>query len=241
MTPQQQTGSSLRLERVTFAIGIALLAFCGAAWLHRTVLSRAALAKFYMSAGGTQAIPIQPVRDPATGTLLDFSLWSAKRIAAFKESLTTNTKLPLAVVRIPKIHLEVPVFDDTDEFTLNRGLGRIHGTARIGRDGNLGLAGHRDGFFRGLKDLVVGDEIDLVRLEQTDIYVTSKIRIVNPDDVSVLSPTPTPTLTMVTCFPFYFIGNAPQRYVVTATLTNSSQTNKSANVDSNSDGKKNSD
>jgi sortase A len=199
------------------------------------------LARFYQNRAETHAGTAQQVLDPATGSAVDFSLWSSKRVDAFKNSLTLNTKAPLAVIRVPKIHLEVPVFDDTDDFTLNRGLGRIHGTAQIGQTGNLGLAGHRDGFFRGLKDVVAGDEIDLVRLEQTDVYVISKIQIVGPDDVSVLNPTPTSTLTLVTCFPFYFIGNAPQRYIVTASLKNSSQTNRSASMDSNPNGKKDSD
>jgi sortase A len=241
MSVDQQAAQGLRLERVLFAIGLALLTFWGAAWLHRTILSRSALAKFYGSRAETQARMTQPVLDPATGSPIDFSLWSPKRVDAFRSSLTLNTKPPLAIIHVPKIHLEVPVFDDTDDFTLNRGLGRIHGTTQIGQTGNLGLAGHRDGFFRGLKDVVAGDEIDLVLPGRTEIYVISKIQIVNPDDVSVLNPTPTSTLTLVTCFPFYFIGNAPQRYIVTASLTNSSQTNGSASVDSNPNGKKNSD
>jgi sortase A len=241
MNVERHAAQSLRLERVLFVIGFALLTVWGAAWLQRTVLSRAALVRFYANKVETHPYATQPVLDRATGSAVDLSLWSAKRIDAFKNSLTINTKLPLAILRVPKIHLEVPVFDDTDDFTLNRGLGRIHGTAQIGQTGNLGLAGHRDGFFRGLKDVVAGDEIDLVRQEQTDIYVISKIQIVNPDDVSVLNPTPTSTLTLVTCFPFYFIGNAPQRYIVTASLTNSSHTNERASVDSNPDGKKNSD
>jgi sortase A len=241
MNVDQQATQSLRLERVLFAVGFALLTVWGAAWVHRTVSSRATVARFYANNVEGHSDAAQQVLDPATGSAVDFSLWSAKRIDAFKNSLTLNTKAPLAVIRVPKIHLEVPVFDDTDDFTLNRGLGRIHGTAQIGQIGNLGLAGHRDGFLRGLKDVAAGDEIDLVRQEGTDFYVISRIQIVSPDDVSVLNPTPTPTLTLVTCFPFYFIGNAPQRYIVTASLKNSGQTNASASVDSNPDGKKNSD
>jgi sortase A len=240
MNAEQQAGPSLKLERILFAIGFALLMVWGAAWVHRFVSSRAALARFYANRVETHANAAQQVLDPATGNAVDFSLWSPKRVEAFKNSLALN-KAPLAIIRIPKIRLEVPVFDDTDDFTLNRGLGRIHGTAQIGQIGNLGLAGHRDGFLRGLKDVAAGDEIDLDRLEGTETYVISKIQIVSPDDVSVLNSTPTPTLTLVTCFPFYFIGNAPQRYIVTASLKNSSQTNASASVDSNPNGKKNSD
>jgi sortase A len=140
---------------------------------------------------------------------------------------------PIAVLRIPHIQLEVPVYDDTNDLILNRGVGRILGTAHVGEIGNLGIAGHRDGFFRGLKDLAPGDEIGLDRIGQSDAYVVEKIEIVNPDDVSVLAPTPTPTLTLVTCFPFYFVGSAPQRYIVTASLMYSSLPNNSAAEDFN--------
>src|SRR5262249_28485530 len=140
-----------------------------------------------------------PSLDPSSGSMVDFRLWSAKRIDAYRDSLTKKTDAPLAVLRVPKIRLEVPVFNDTDDLTLNRGVGRILGTAQVGQSGNLGIAGHRDGFFRGLQGIVEGDIIQLDRPGQTDQYVVSQIQIVNPDDVSVLAPTPAPTLTLVTC------------------------------------------
>jgi sortase A len=134
------------------------------------------------------------------------------------DSLAKKTDRPLAILRIPTIHLEVPLYDDTDDLTLNRGVGRILGTAQVGEGGNLGIAGHRDGFFRGLMDLVPDDEIDLDRIGHSDTYVVEKIEIVNPEDVSVLNPTRVPSLTLVTCFPFYYVGSAPQRYIVRASM-----------------------
>lgn len=166
------------------------------------------------------------MNDPISGSRVDFSLWSAKRVGAYKESLVTKADRPLAVLRIPKIHLEAPVYDDTDDLTLNRGVGRILGTARVGEGGNLGIAGHRDGFFRGLKDLAPGDEIDLDRIGKSDTYVVEEIRIVSPEDVSVLNPTPVPSLTLVTCFPFYYVGSAPQRFIVHASITGFDQLHK---------------
>jgi sortase A len=204
------------------------------------VLSRAALAKFEAELAKARNKQVPPVRDPATGSAVDFTLWSEKRIEAFKASLTTTTEAPLAVLRIPKIQLEVPVFEDTEEFTLNRGVGRIVGTAQIGQGGNLGIAGHRDGFFRGLKDVAVGDVIEVAGREKTDTYVIRKMQIVKPEDVSVLDATATPTLTLVTCYPFYFVGSAPERYIVTAEQANSSQTVKGASEDSKPNGKKSS-
>jgi sortase A len=230
----------LRLERILFAFGVALLLLWGAAWIHRTVLSRAALATFAANRLSTSSPAGLSMRDPQTGGTVNFALWSSKRVNAFRESLLAKNSLALAVVRIPKISLDAPVFEDTDDLTLNRGLGRIIGTAHIGQPGNLGIAGHRDGFLRGLKDVRLGDAIDLVLPQRTDTYTITRIQIVNPDDVSVLSPTKTPTLTLVTCYPFYFIGSAPQRFIVTASLTSSSQTNASARLDSIPNGKKSS-
>ena len=129
-----------------------------------------------------------------------------------------NPDAPLAVLRIPKIQLEVPVFDGTDAATLDHGAGRIAGTAQVGGGGNVGIAAHRDRFFRGLKDVVPGDPIELARPGQTDRYIIDWIRVVRPTDVFVLEPTPGPAVTLVTCFPFYFIGSAPQRYIVRASL-----------------------
>jgi sortase A len=155
---------------------------------------------------------------------VDFRLWSAKRISAYEDSVTRKTDAPLGILRIPKIKLEVSVFNDTDDLTLNRGVGRILSTAQAGASGNLGIAGHRDGFFRGLQYLAPGDVVELVRPRHSDRYTVSQIRIVTPEDVSVLDPTAVPTLTLVTCFPFYFVGHAPKRYIVTALLESSHET-----------------
>jgi sortase A len=124
----------------------------------------------------------------------------------------------IAILRIPKLHLEVPVLDGTDAITLNRGVGRIRGTAFPGQSGNIAIAGHRDGFFRGLKDIHAGDKIELLAAQRTDIYIVDRTVIVDPDNTSVLENGATPALTLVTCYPFHYIGNAPRRFVVEASL-----------------------
>jgi sortase A len=149
---------------------------------------------------------------------IDFSLWSDKRIKAFQKSLLENTDPPLGILRVPKIKLEVPVYAGTDDQTLDLGVGWIDGTAKPGQPGNIGLAGHRDGFFRGLKDVVTGDQMDLLLPDRTDQYVVDRIVIVTPEDVSVLNPRPQSSVTLVTCYPFYFVGSAPQRYIVQASI-----------------------
>ena len=217
-----------RVELLFLGIGLALLAVWGGAWIQRTVSSRAAVKRFKAEQVSSQATPIN-MNDPASGSLVDFSLWSEKRVGAYKQSLVDKADRPLALLRIPKIHLEVPVYNDTDDLTLNRGVGRILGTAQIGAEGNLGIAGHRDGFFRGLKDISPGDEIELVRIGQSDRYVVENIQIVNPEDISVLEPTPKPAMTLVTCFPFYYIGSAPQRFIVRASITGLDQSHHKTN------------
>ncbi|MBS1842570.1 MAG: class D sortase [Acidobacteria bacterium] len=150
---------------------------------------------------------------------IDFALWSDKRVAAYEESLGSSTDIPIAVLAVPRLHIKAAVFNGTEDLTLNRGVGRIIGTAKPGQSGNIAIAGHRDGFFRGLKDAEVGDTIDLVTPQRTYRYSIESTQIVNPDDVSVLQPTSRPSLTLVTCYPFYFIGHAPQRYIVHASIT----------------------
>ncbi|HEY3516420.1 MAG TPA: class D sortase [Gammaproteobacteria bacterium] len=144
----------------------------------------------------------------------DQALWSAPRIAAYRDSVNVARDIPLGVLTIASVELEAPIFEGTAALTLNRGIGRIEGTAEVGASGNLGLAGHRDGYFRVLKDVRVGDTIDVQSLASTTRYRISEISIVEPSDVHVLAPTGTATLTLVTCYPFYFIGEAPQRYIV---------------------------
>jgi sortase A len=207
-----------KIEHVLLATGLTLLAVWGGAWIYRTVSSRAAVKEFEADHAPSSGVNSGTVNDPASGSQVDFSLWSAKRVGAYKDSLVKKGDRPLAVLRIPKIHLEVPVYNDTDDLTLNRGVGRILGTAHVGEGGNLGIAGHRDGFFRGLKDLAPEDQIELVRVGQSDTYVVERIQIVNPEDVSVLNPTRVPSLTLVTCFPFYYVGSAPQRFTVHASM-----------------------
>jgi sortase A len=208
-----------KTERILLIIGLTLLAIWAAARFHRAVASRAAISRFQGEVAGTPREISQNPADLASSLKVDFQLWSIKRVEAFEDSLGKKTEAPLAILRIPKINLEVPVFNDTDDLTLNRGVGRILGTARLGERGNLGIAGHRDGFFRGLKDLGPGDEIELFRTGRSDTYVVEKIEIVNPEDVSVLKPTRDASLTLVTCFPFYYVGSAPQRFIVHASIT----------------------
>lgn len=206
-----------RMERALLICGVALLALYGASRIEGILTSRAAVKAF--DTFDSTAIAAGPdVGEGPASPEGDFSVWVDHRVQAYKPSLTKETGAPLAVLRIPKIHLVVPVFDGTDDLTLNHAVGRIAGTARPGEPGNIGIAGHRDGFFRGLKDIAIGDTIELKTPKGIDVYAVEQINIVSPDDVTRLRPRSVPSLTLVTCYPFYFIGSAPKRYIVTTSL-----------------------
>ncbi len=177
-------------------------------------------------ASESAAPPPAASADRPRGTEPDYSLWSEKRIQDYRESLKQRNDKPLAILSIDKLGLKVPVYNGTDEINLNRGAGRIKGTARVSANGNLGIAGHRDGFFRVLKDVEVGDTIDMLTFKDKRKFVVSSIDIVDPSDISVLAPTEDTTITLVTCYPFYFVGHAPKRYIVKGKLL-SSQVNNS--------------
>ncbi len=144
------------IERLLLILGLVLIAIYAAAYVHRTILSRAELKRF-RDLQAEQPVETADHFPPVTQFKLDVSLWSQKRIAGYEQSLTGYVDPPLAVLRISKVHLEAPVLDGTDDVTLNRGVGHIVGTDRPGEDGNIGIAGHRDGFFRALKDVTPGN------------------------------------------------------------------------------------
>jgi sortase A len=208
------------IQMVLMIVGVSLLAIFVTAHIHRMLLSRAALEGF--KEAEEQKLPKKEVRSLADKHFtFDFTLWSPQRIADYEKSLAANLSPPIGILRIVKPHLEVPVLDGVDHISLNRGVGYIPGTAYPGVRGNIGIAGHRDGFFRVLKDVGIGDVIELETLERIDIYQVKTVVIVDKNDVSVLRPTSVPILTLVTCYPFYFIGSAPKRYIVVASLITS--------------------
>jgi sortase A len=144
--------------------------------------------------------------------------WSPARIAAFDALASDDAaaEAPEGLLRIPSIQLEVPVFSGTDDAALTRGAGHIDGTPEPGESGNVGIAAHRDGWFRALKDVQVGDVVELETLAGIREYRVTDLSIVEPDDIHVLDPTARDAVTLVTCYPFYFVGSAPQRYIVRA-------------------------
>jgi len=123
----------------------------------------------------------------------------------------------LGRLEIPRLGVKAMVREGADESTLQRAVGHIPGTALPGSIGNVALAGHRDTFFRGLRNIQKNDAIDLETEDGTYRYVVQSTKIVGPRDVSVLAASTGETLTLVTCYPFYYVGSAPKRFIVRAT------------------------
>ncbi|HKX56128.1 MAG TPA: class D sortase [Xanthomonadales bacterium] len=232
---QKRRTGLLWFERIALGSGLVLLLTFAGFKLEQGESGDAGLAAFYQqvhAAGVLESVPADS--EPATAIIADpfasspasghlqsrppeFEFWSEKRISEYRQSLLQETEPPLGVLRIERLGMEVPVYNGTDDFVLNRGVGRIEGTAGIDAPGNLGIAGHRDGFFRGLKDIKAGDVLELQTIHGAMQYRVGSTVIVDPNDVSVLAPTPGRTLTLVTCYPFYFVGHAPKRFIVQAT------------------------
>ena len=185
---------------------------------HLSVGSRTAHAESEQPSGNT---PAQSQVISLEGYSPDQTLWSPKMIAKYETAKHTE-ETPLALLKIDRLNLEAPIYYGTKRITLDRGLGVVEGTAEPGETGNIGVSGHRDSFFRVLKDIEVGDTIEMQTLEGIQNFQVSNISIVDALDVSVLDPTDTTVLTLITCHPFYYVGYAPNRYIVRATLVGES-------------------
>jgi sortase A len=146
----------------------------------------------------------------------DYSLWNGQRITDYEEAIKVDASPALGVLTIEKLNINVPIYNGTDDFNLDRGAGRIKGMAKMDEDGNLGISGHRDGFFRTFKDIEVGDDIEIQTPRGVETYAVSSINIIPKEDTSPLAPSDEKMLTLITCYPFYYVGHAPKRMIVKA-------------------------
>jgi sortase A len=161
--------------------------------------------------------------------LLDARLYQAEQARRFDQELK-ETKLPraessgiavsegspLGRIEISAVGLKTMILEGTEEGTLQRAVGHIRGTSLPGQRGNVAIAGHRDTFFRGLRDIRVNDEITLTTLSGSYHYRVDSTRVVKPEETEVLKDDGADTLTLVTCYPFNFVGSAPRRFIVRA-------------------------
>ena len=135
-----------------------------------------------------------------------------KRIAKSR----TVRPIGLGVVEIPRLKLVSLIRPSSNDFDLARGVGHVEGTAKPGDHGLVALAGHRDSFFRSLREVRIGDTVRVKSPLSLRSYTVTETKIVEPADLSVLSPAEKDRIVLVTCYPFDFIGAAPQRFIVIA-------------------------
>jgi sortase A len=183
---------SLWLERTCWTAGTLLLVSCLAAYGRMATYQRIQLAQF----------SAQPQsREAGNNVVLPGSV--------------------LGKLVIPRLGLSAIVNEGDDEPILMRAVGHIPGTAFPGYAGTVALAGHRDTFFRALKDMRDGDAIVFESGQVAHRYRVVRTQIVAPDDVAILKPAAEPALVLITCYPFTYIGHAPKRFAVTARLVSS--------------------
>jgi len=205
----------LRWSRyLSLGIGILLLGYCG------FVLVDARLYETYQSRRFQQALKsLTPSNGGAENP------YSSSLLAAEAESNPTRTESPgiasrqgsaLGRIEIGAIGLETMIMEGTDAKTLRRAVGHISGTPLPGQQGNVAIAGHRDTFFRALRNIREDDEITLTTVAGLYRYRVNSIKVVEPDDMAVLDNSDAANLTLVTCYPFYFVGPAPKRFIVRA-------------------------
>jgi sortase A len=202
-----------KTEQELTTLSLLAVMLTGSAFLYTTFGSGSAIAATEQTV--TRG-PEQLQEISLEGYAPDQSMWAEKMIAKYEKVKDTG-EAPLAMLKIERLNVEAPVYFGTKKVTLDRGIGIVEGTANLGEVGNIGISGHRDSFFRPLKDIKLGDKIEMRTAEGIQDFEVTDISIVDALDVSVLDPTDTTVLTLITCHPFYYVGYAPDRYIVRAT------------------------
>ena len=203
--PRKQTG--LRwLERVLLVIGIMSLGY------YAYVSAESALYQAYEERELAAILASAPPPAPAATNRATITRPAVARVRPARGAA-------IGRLEIPRLGVSAIVRAGTDARTLRLAVGHIPGTAMPGDGGNIGLAAHRDTFFRRLGEIRPDDTVRLVTPGGTFEYRVSGTKVVEPDDVWVLDQTKEPTLTLVTCYPFRYVGSAPQRFVVRALAT----------------------
>jgi sortase A len=204
----RRSRSILLLARWFFlALGVALLGVVGYALLDAKLYQERENKRLNQamkpSAEASAGVPMQvlPVRLSATAEVQHVKVASGSAIGR---------------IEISRIGIDVIIAEGTDGKTLRHGVGHLKGTALPGEPGNVAIAGHRDTFFRALRNVRQDDEITLTTLDGSYHYRVDWTKVVGDDATEVLSDSDEATLTLVTCYPFYFVGPAPSRFIVRA-------------------------
>ena len=209
-----RTASFLGWSRhIFFAMGILALGYVGFVLLDTWLFQAYQTWRFEQALKGSQ---------PAIGRLEQLgssplpTRAEADRARAESLGIDGHSGSPLGRIEISSIGLAAMIMEGTDRKTLRRAVGHIPGTPLPGQPGNVVITGHRDTFFRGLRNIHKDDEITLTTLNGTYRYRVEFTEVVEPQDNAVLDHSDDAILTLVTCYPFYYVGPAPKRFVVRA-------------------------
>ena len=204
-TPPRRPGVLRWLERLLLVVGLASLGY------YTYVSAETALYQAYETRELEAILAGVPEPAPSPAKTESVAKTRVRRAAPPRGST-------IGRIEIPRLGVVAIVRAGSDARTLRLAVGHIPGTALPGEGGNIGLAAHRDTFFRRLGDIREGDDVRVVTPEGTFNYRVEGTKVVNPSDVWVLDPTEQPALTLVTCYPFRYVGSAPQRFIVRAHL-----------------------
>lgn len=196
------------LDRSLIAFGLACLSFFAFFTLQTAIYQRQARAEIDRMIAARRAEITSSAHESPTMS---------------RRALVAPSHAPLARgsvigrVDVPRLKLSAVIAEGDDDSTLGKAVGHLPDTPLPWQDtGNAAFAAHRDGLFRPLRDIRVNDEVNVLTLRGEFSYRVRKTQVVNPEDVWVLAPTKTPSLTLITCYPFSFVGRAPQRFIVQA-------------------------
>jgi sortase A len=207
-----RTSSVLRWSRTLFfIIGILVLGYVGLALLDARLYQADQTRRFEDA--------LKRLRQATgSGEYPHLPLGLAEGDAARSKSLCVAVRegTPLGRIEVSAIGLAAMMMEGIDEGTLRRAVGHIPGTPLPGQPGNVALAGHRDTFFRGLRKIRVNDEITLTTVSGSYRYRVDATKVVDPQETEVLDNNDDNILTLVTCYPFNFVGSAPRRFIVRA-------------------------
>ncbi|MFY9853302.1 MAG: class D sortase [Terracidiphilus sp.] len=184
-------------------------------WVRRFLFIAGTLAVLYVALALLHAKLYQ---DAAVNTL-EKKTYAQEQLQVGRSQPVAKEGDVLGRIEIPRLGLKVAILEGTTSETLRLGVGHIAGTALPGEAGNIGIAGHRDTYFRALKDIRVNDEIQIQTATGLSRFAVDSVEIVDPGDTRVLARSAESAVTLVTCYPFHFIGAAPKRFVIHAHIS----------------------
>lgn len=179
-------------QRLFFWVGFVILAYTGSIAAYGSIYQRYQSQRFDQSFASHDVVKAAIAEEPRD--LLEGDM--------------------VGKLEIPRLGISVVIFHGVEDQTLIGGAGHVPGTPLPGGDGNSVLAAHRDTYFRKLEGILPGDSIQVSTLRGSFEYIVDSIEIVDPEDTRVMESRALPELTLITCYPFYFVGNAPKRFIV---------------------------